>query len=158
MKLQYKASYLDKNVFDSITNLRKGNEFKYKVLGLLESLSTFDTSTEMDFENPNSIHSLLAVANNIITRGNPSICGKDISSKLKSFSTRLSATDFHSALHLVDTRYNLTELYNKDLESNFERAFLNYYIPDNKKYLTQFFQHQRQKGNVLILLFQINTF
>ncbi len=145
MKRQYKASHLDKNVFDSITNLRKGNEFKYKVLGLLESLSTFDTLTEIDFDNPTSIHSLLAVSNNIITRGNPTICGKDISAKLKSFSTGLSATDFYSALHLVDTRHNVSELYNEDLESNFERAFLNNYIPDNKKYFTQFFQHQREK-------------
>lgn len=148
MKRQYKASYLDKNVFDSITNLRKGNEFKYKVLGLLESLSTFDTLTDIDFDNPTSIHSLLAVVNNIITRGNPTICGKDISAKLKSFSTGLSATDFYSALHLVDTRRNVAELYNEDLESNFERAFLNNHIPDNKKYLTQFFQHQRQKGTL----------
>lgn len=148
MKRQYKASYLDKNVFDSITNLRKGNEFKYKVLGLLESLSTFDTLTEIEFDNPTSIHSLLAVANNIITRGNPTICSKDISAKLKSFSTGLSATDFYSALHLVDTRDNIGELYNEDLESSFERAFLNNRIPDNKKYLTQFFQHQRQKGTL----------
>ena len=148
MKRQYKASYLDKNVFDSITHLRKGNEFKYKVLGLLESLSTFDTLTDIDLDNPTSIHSLLAVANNIITRGNPTICSKDISAKLKVFSTGLSATDFYSALHLVDTRQNLTELYNEDLESNFERAFLNNHIPDNKKYLTQFFQHQRQKGTL----------
>ena len=144
MRRQYKASYLDKEVFDSISELKKGNEFKYKVLGLLESLSTFDTLTEIDFDNPTSIPSLLAVANNIITRGNPTICGKDISAKLKSFSTGLSATDFYSALHLVDARHNVAELYNEDLESNFERAFLNYF-PQNKKYLTQFFQHQREK-------------
>ena len=74
MRRQYKASYLDKNVFDSITNLRKGNEFKFKILGLLESVSTFDTLTNIDFDNPTSIPSLLAVANNIITRGNPTIC------------------------------------------------------------------------------------
>lgn len=145
MKQQYKASYLDKNVFDSITNLRKGNEFKYKVLGLLESLSTFDTLTEIDFENPNSIPSLLAVANNIITRGNPTICSRDISSKLKFLSIGLTSSDFYNAIHLVDARRDVSELYDKDLESNFERAFLNNYIPQNKKYLTQFFQHQREK-------------
>lgn len=145
MNRQYKASYLDKNVFESITNLRKGNEFKYKVLGLLESISTFDTLTAIDLDNPTSIPSLLAVANNIITRGNPTICSKDIYAKLKSFSIGLSASDFYSALHLIDTRLNVSELYNQDLESNFERAFLNSYIPDNKKYLTQFFQHQREK-------------
>ncbi len=145
MRRQYKASYLDKNVFDSISDLRKANEFKFKILGLLESVSTFDTLTNIDFDNPTSIPSLLAVANNIITRGNPTICSKDISAKLKSFSTGLSATDFYSALHLVDTRPSVGDLYNEDLESNFERAFLNNYIPDNKKYLTQFFQHQREK-------------
>ncbi len=145
MKRQYKASYFDKNVFDSISDLRKGNGLKFKILGLLESLSTFDTLTNIDFDNPTSIPSLLAVANNIITRGNPTICSIDISAKLKPLSNGFSATDFYSALHLVDTRPNVGELYNEDLESNFERAFLNNYIPDSKKYLIQFFQHQREK-------------
>jgi ATP-dependent DNA helicase RecQ len=145
MKRQYKASYLDKNVFDCITDLRKGNEFKYKIVGLLESLSTFDTLSNINLDNPTSIPSLLAVVNNLITRGNPTICSKEISAKLKHLSTGLSATDFYSALHLVDTRHNATELFNEDLGSNFERAFLNNYIPENKKYLTQFFQHQREK-------------
>ena len=49
MKLQYKASYLDKAVFDCITDLRKRGEFKYKVIGLLESLSTFDVVTNINF-------------------------------------------------------------------------------------------------------------
>lgn len=145
MKRQYKASFLDKNVFDSISNLREGNEFKYKVLGLLESISAFDTLTDIDLDNPTSINSILAVANNIITRGNPTICSKDISAKLKSLSTGLATIDFYSALHLVDTRNNISELYSEDLGSNFERAFLKNYIPQNKKYLTQFFQHQREK-------------
>jgi superfamily II DNA helicase RecQ len=145
MKRQFKASYLDKNVFESISQLRKGNELKFKILGLLESVSTFDTQTNIDLDNPTSIPSLLAVANNIITRGNPTICSKDISTKLKPLSNGFSATDFYSALHLVDTRPNVGDLYNEDLESGFERAFLNNEIPDNKKYLTQFFQHQREK-------------
>jgi len=145
MKRQYKASYLNKNVFDSISSLRKGNEFKYKVLGLLESLSTFDTISNIDLDNPSSIHSLLAVANNLITRGAPTICSNYISAKIKSFSTGLSSTDFYSALHMVDTRNNVAELYNEDLESHFERAFLNNSFPNNKKHLTQFFQHQREK-------------
>src|SRR5690554_6576408 len=98
MKRQYKTSYIDKNVFDSITDLRKGNEFKYKVLGLLESVSTFDTISNIDFDNlPTNIPSLLAVANNLITRGNPTICSKDISAKLKTLSTRILETDFYSA-------------------------------------------------------------
>lgn len=145
MKRQYKASYLDKNVFDSITDLSKGKELKYKILGLLESISTFDTFSSIALENPTSIPPILAVANNIITRGNPTICSKDISAKLKSFSTGLSAIDFYSALHLVDTKQNVVELYNEDLGSNFEKAFLNNYIPENKKHLIQFFQHQREK-------------
>ena len=133
MKRQYKASYLDKNVFDSITDLSKGKDkdLKYKILGLLESISTFDTFSNIALENPTSIPPILAVANNIITRGNPTICSKDISAKLKSFSTGLSAIDFYSALHLVDTKQNVVELYNEDLGSNFEKAFLNNYIPEN---------------------------
>ncbi len=145
MKRQYKASYLNKNVFDSISDLRKEKDFKYKILGLLDSVSTFDTISSIKLENPKSIPSLLAVANNIITRGNPTICSKDISAKLKTLSTGLSATDFYSALHLVDTRHHVAELYKEDLESNFEKAFLDNLIPDNKKHLTQFFQHQREK-------------
>ncbi|MBS1748944.1 MAG: ATP-dependent DNA helicase RecQ [Bacteroidetes bacterium] len=148
MKRQYKASYLDKNVFDSISDLRKGNEFKFKILGLLESLSTFDTFTNIDFNNPTTIPSLLAVANNIITRGNPTICSNYISEKLKSFSTGLSVTDFYSALHLVDTRQNVPEFHTDDLESNFEKAFIQNYIPSNRRYLTQFLQHQRAKKTI----------
>lgn len=144
MKRQYKASYLDKNVFDTISELQKRNECKFKILGLLESLSSFDTLSNIDFKNPTSIPSLLAVANNIITRGNPTICSEYISDKLKSFSTGFSKEDFYSTLHLVETRDNIGELYNEDLGSKFERAFLNN-IPQNKKYLTQFFQHQREK-------------
>jgi len=145
MKRQYKASFLDKNVFDHIANLQKDYEFKYKVLGLLESLSTFDIVSTIDLNNPTLIPSLLAVANNIITRGNPTICSKNISDKLKPFSTGFTVTDFYSALHLVDARQNITELYTEDLGSNFERAFLNNCIPQNKKYNIQFFQHQREK-------------
>ncbi len=145
MKRQYKASYLNKNVFDIITNLRKKDMYKYKILGLLESLSTFDALSEINLDNPTSIPSLLAVSNNIITRGNPTICSKYISSKLNSLLEDLTTEDLYEALHLIDTRPNTNELYFGDLESHFESAFLNNYIPTNKKCLTQFFQHQRAK-------------
>lgn len=145
MKRQYKASYLNKKVFDSISDLRKRNDYKFKILGLLESLSTFDTITNINLDNPASIPPLLAVANNIITRGTPTICSDYISERLKPLSTGYSDKDFFTALHLVDTRVNIGELCDDVLDSNFERAFLNNFIPDNKKYLTQFFQHQREK-------------
>ena len=144
MKRQYKASYLDKVVFDILNDLRKRKDFKYQILGLLESISTFDTISNIGLENPSNIPPLLAVINNLITRGNPTICSNYISSKIKFLSEGLTSNDFYFALHLIDARPTVSELYSEDLESNFERAFLNNFIPENKKYLTQLFQHQRE--------------
>lgn len=145
VKQQYKASYLDKAVFDSFDSFNDNDEVQYKLLGLLESVSTFDTISNIDFRNSQQIYPLLAVANNIITRGNPTISSRYISSKLAFLSDGLTDQDFLDALHIVDTRPDHHLLYDDDLESNFERAFLNGYIPDDKKYLTQFFQHQRER-------------
>ena len=145
VKQQYKASYLDKAVFDSFDRFNDNDEVQYKLLGLLESVSTFDTISNIDFRNSQQIYPLLAVANNIITRGNPTISSRYISSKLAFLSDGLTDQDFLDALHIVDTRPDHHLLYDDDLESNFERAFLNGYIPDDKKYLTQFFQHQRER-------------
>lgn len=145
MKRQYKASFLNKPVFDCFSELQNSEEFKYNINGLFESLSTFDTLSDINLDNPITIPPLLAVANNIITRGNPSICSREISEKLKFLSNGFSPIDYYSALHLVDTRDHLIGLFDEDLGSNFERAFLNNHISADKKYLTQFFQHQREK-------------
>lgn len=145
MKRQYKASYLDRKTFDIISELRKDEKLKYKLIGLLESVSSFDIISSIPLDNPASVPSILAVANNLITRGTPTICSKGISSKLAFLSDGLTAKECYDTLHIIDARPNSSELYDEDLGSNFERAFLNNYIPDDKKYLTQFFQHQREK-------------
>lgn len=41
MRRKHKASDIDKHVFDSISDLREGNEFKLNTLGLLASVSVF---------------------------------------------------------------------------------------------------------------------
>ncbi|NJK94505.1 MAG: hypothetical protein HC905_05880 [Bacteroidales bacterium] len=142
--MQFKASYLTKKVFDSILELKNNKELKFKTIGLLEFVSTFDVITDLDLKNPKHIPPLLAVTNNIITRGNPTICSYNTSSKLNLISNDFKSEDFFSALHIVDARPDIPKLYKEDLGSNFERAFLNG-IPANKKYLIQFFQHQREK-------------
>ena len=139
MKRQYKAGYLDKNVFDAILQLRRKNELKFKIMGLLESISTFDTISLIKLENPESIPPLLAVVNNLIIRGTPTICSTYISEKLNSLLKEFTPQDFISALHIVDTRESIPAFYTYDLESNFERAFQDSYIPSDKKYLLQFF-------------------
>jgi ATP-dependent DNA helicase RecQ len=148
MNQQYKAGYLDKHIFDSLTELKKKEDSKFKIIGLLESVSTFDTQTKVNLKSPNYIQPLLAAANNIIIRGNPTICSRFISAKLSSLISGLSQIEIFQGLHLVDVRPNISNLYDEDFGSRFEKAFLNNFIPADKKYLTQFFQHQRAKGTL----------
>jgi len=146
---QYRASSLSKQVFESVSKLRKQKDYKFKIIGLLESLSTFDTLSEIPIEAPDEIPPLLAVANNLITRGNPTIASEKVNASLSSFLTGFSELDFYYALHLVDTRPSILKLYDEDLGSRFEEVFLNDIIPEDKRFLVQFFQHQRPKKTLV---------
>lgn len=145
MSIQYKASFLTRDVFDSLKSLAKNESFQYKILGLLNSVSTFEVITNIDLTKPDDIHPLLAVANNIITRGTPTIASKFINNKLQHLSEEFNGLDFYNALHLIDGRKDTKSIYIDDLGSGFEKAFLENLVPEDKKHFVQIFQHQREK-------------
>jgi ATP-dependent DNA helicase RecQ len=148
MNLQYKASYLIKSVFDDIRDLTKNEHFKFKLLGLLESTSTFDVITNINLTPSGEMNSLLAVANNIITRGTPTLASKLICQELSFLKDNFTSKDYYNALHILDTRSKANPIYKDDLESGFEKSFLENIIPEDKKYLVQLFQHQREKSTL----------
>ena len=146
---QYKAGFLTKKIFDALFELQNDELYKYKVLGLLESVSTFDVESSVPLKHPEVIPPLLAVANNILSRGNPTICSQTIENHLSKIDRGYTAIDYFEALHIVDVRQPMPALFTSDLESGFEKDFLTKIIPPNKRYLVQFFQHQRKMGTVI---------
>jgi ATP-dependent DNA helicase RecQ len=140
---QYKAGFLDKTVFEAFRQLLSEKDYEYRILGLLDHVTTFDLISNLNFDLPENPHSLLAVANNIISRGCPTIASRLVSEKIASFNNNFTEYDFFNSLHLLDYRPGRPELYADDLGSQFEAAFLNNYIPSKGKILTQLFQHQR---------------
>lgn len=139
---------MSKDVFDKLRELQGSNEHNFKLLGLYESLATFDVDATINLENPEIIPPLLAVANNIITRGNPTIAPICVSKELNAYSSDFSAEDLFAALHLVDSRERTPHISQYGLGSAFEKAYLLEYIPHDKRYLVQFFQRQRIMGTL----------
>jgi ATP-dependent DNA helicase RecQ len=148
MKFQYKAAYLSKSVFDQFRQLMEKQEVKYKLLGLWEHVTTFDVITQFNLENPTQLEPLLAVANNLICRGTPTIASNYISQNLDHFNNNFTPDDFFKALHLIDNRPDRPSFYSEDLDSQFEAAFLNSYLSTSGKVLTQLFQHQRDLSSI----------
>lgn len=146
---QYKAGFLTKEVFDSLFELQKDEQYKYKILGLFESVSSFEVETLLSLKHPEFIPPLLAVANNIISRGYPTICSHTVKEYFNDINIKYTAIDYFEALHMIDVRQPMPALFTKDLESGFEKDFLTKIIPPDKRYLVQFFQHQRQMGTVI---------
>lgn len=143
MKLQYKAGYLSKNVFNQLRQLMEQEKQKYKILGLFDHVTTFDVITNFNLQKHPELNPLLAVANNLVCRGTPTIASKFISNEVAGFYQDFRPEDFIQALHLIDPRPNRPKYYTDDLDSQFEAAFLNQYFKTSGKVLTQLFQHQR---------------
>lgn len=146
---QFKAGFLSKKVFDSLFELQKDEHYKYKILGLFESVSSFEVETLLSLKHSDFIPPLLAVANNIISRGYPTICSPTVNEYIKNDEKTYTPIDYFEALHMIDLRQPMPALFTKDLESGFEKDFLTKIIPPDKRYLVQFFQHQRQMGTVI---------
>ena len=72
--MQYKAGYFLESVWKELKKLSKDEVDDLKLKGLLENLTTFDAVTTLTLNRPADINSLLAVANNIVTRGTPTLC------------------------------------------------------------------------------------
>jgi ATP-dependent DNA helicase RecQ len=163
--MQYKAGYFLESVWKELKNLSKDKVDDLKLKGLLENLTTFDAITNLNLNRPADINSLLAVANNIITRGTPTLCSvfveEEIANSMKRTEKKIeygtikfpftnsdyTTEDFFNALHFIlpKTEATAEQLYTADLDSNFEKNFINSLIPSEYSYLKQLFQHQRKR-------------
>lgn len=167
--MQYKAGYILESVWKELKKLSKDETDDSKLKGLLENLTTFDVITTLKLNRSADINSLLAVANNIITRGTPTLCSvfveEEIAKSLKltekkieygaikfPFTNSNYTTDaFFNALHFIlpETEALREQLYTADLDSNFENNFINSLIPSEHSYLKQLFQHQRKRNTLV---------
>ncbi len=167
--MQYKAGYFLESVWKELKNLSKDKVDDLKLKGLLENLTTFDAITTLNLVRPADINSLLAVANNIITRGTPTLCSvfveEEIANSMKRTEKKIeygtikfpftnsdyTTEDFFNALHIIlpETEATTEQLYTADLDSNFEKNFINSLIPSEHSYLKQLFQHQRRRNTIV---------
>lgn len=163
--MQYKAGYFLESVWKELKNLSKDEVDDLKLKGLLENLTTFDAITTLNLNRPADINSLLAVANNIITRGTPTLCSvfveEEIANAIKQTEKKIeygtikfpftnsdyTTETFFNALHFILPKTGATseQLYIADLDSDFEKNFINSLIPNEHSYLKQLFQHQRKR-------------
>lgn len=153
--MQYKAGFILEAVREKLDDFSKELEDGHlKIDGLFESLCSFDcfTSLNMDHSKIEDINSILAVAHNIVTRGQPTIAspylekcfseiyGETIRKDKKGYSINfgfkddcaLTNNDLFNALHPINPQYNERAIHlNLDyLESNFELNFLTKLIPE----------------------------
>jgi ATP-dependent DNA helicase RecQ len=163
--MQYKAGYFLESVWKELKKISKDKVDDLKLKGLLENLTTFDALTTLNLNRPAEINSLLAVANNIITRGTPTLCSVFVEEEIANLIKRTeknieygtikfpfinsdySTENFFNALHFILPKTEATseQLFTGDLDSNFEKNFINSLIPSEHSYLKQLFQHQRKR-------------
>lgn len=134
-------------------------EFNAKVQGLYRSLSSFEVAAPFDLGAGvyDDVNPVLAVLNNIVTRGLPTKSSPFIESAFESMGNTklddnldvlnykadyLDAKDLFLALHSIDSRFMLNaDNYNKSvLESDFEKEFIMSSAP---QFFRQLFQPQR---------------
>jgi len=167
---QFKASYLLESVISGLKKLSTDKVEALKIDGLLENISCFDVISSLNLELPEKPDSLLAVANNLVTKGTPTFPSILIEDKIsaalglseksvkygtihydlkKEIDYDINESIFES-LHLIDPRLKKAAEYvnSGDLDSNFERSFLFNHISQDKSFLCQLFQHQRQRGTL----------
>jgi ATP-dependent DNA helicase RecQ len=164
--MQLKAGYILQPI-KSLLDSFKGQQ-SLKVTGLLNNLSVFDVFSKVDLSISDKPSPLFAVANNIITRGLPTIASPFVEQK---FSIVLSLTHknetkrgvleyLHSdaiskekiiqALHPIDSRYKDREKYINvsSVDSTFELSFLFDYIPKEEAHLAFMFDQQRARNSL----------
>jgi len=166
--MQYKAGYFLESVWKELKKLCQDETYDLKIKGLLENLTTFDAVTTLNLNRPADVNSLLSVANNIVTRGTPTICSvfveEEIANSIKQTAktveygtikfpftnTNYNAESFFNALHFIlpKTEATVEQLYTTDLDSDFEKNFLTSLIPSDHSYLKQLFQHQRKRNTL----------
>lgn len=168
---QFQAGYICDSVKQHLNSYAKNNNAQNKVTGLLKGLSTFNVSTSQNLDLASNVPSIFAVANNILTRGLPTLATIKIEEYLEESLKLVNKHEFRGKisfpfidninesiigekcfklLHAIDprckNRSNYLEL--GALESNFERSFLLDMIPEKYSFLTQIIEHQRTRESL----------
>lgn len=161
---QYYAGY----VTDAVSDVLHDSDYAEIAEELMTSVSTFDVISNKALEHEGDIDQILAVLNNIISRGLPTrapmLIEKLFAEKFNYSSlpadnpieyhfgkTDLcSAEKIFEALHLIDPRFSLSNYNERILESSFESDFIHNYLPkENKAYLAQLLEPQRSLSSIL---------
>ncbi len=167
---QFQAAYLLSSIRQQFIKDCKDPELGKKITGLLDNLCTFDLKGKFLYSNdlPETENPLLAVANNLITRGLPTnaslLVEKHFAESYRKTVYSETSTTVHcdlaepnesfrpipwNWLNLIDPRLQIRESYldSSALDSEFEKNFLLKYIPRDRSYLAQLFEHQRSRNS-----------
>ncbi len=161
---QFYAGY----VTDAVSDALQDSDYAEIAEELMASVSTFDVISNKAIEHEGNINPILAVLNNIISRGLPTraplFVEKLFSEKFQySSQSDESPAEYHfgktdlcsaeqifEALHLIDPRFNLSNYNERILESSFESVFIHDYLSkENKTYLVQLLEPQRRLSSIL---------
>jgi len=163
--INFKASYIcdaiSKVIKDYKKSFNEDNNNGNELNGLLEHVSSFDVKFSNNQSiNYSKLNSVLAIANNILTRGLPTIapilieetfvkCGL-VNDNIRPYEYNFDNANFElqyelifKLLHIVEPNLNISrESYNGNLGSNSEWIFLNNTL-SNYPFLKQILQSQR---------------
>lgn len=161
---QFYAGY----VTDAVSDVLQDSEYAAIAEELMASVSTFDVISNKSLEHEGKVNPILAVLNNIISRGLPTRAPLLIEKQFAQYfhysnQTPNSLGEYHfqktescsaeqvfEALHLIDPRFNLDNYNDKILESSFEVDFIHTYLPKNKRtYLIQLLEPQRSLSSIV---------
>lgn len=167
--MQIKGGYLLEPIYKVFQKAQKESVQGGKLSGLINSLSTFDVSSNLNLEVSEKTESIFCVALNIITRGAPTILPLNITKlfinifksinieiveKYGTISTyinnEITVEDILQSLHIIEPRATDPRLYYDDgkLQSDFEKAFIYKYLPPNSKYIAQLLHSQRDRRSI----------
>ena len=161
---QFYAGY----VTDAVSDTLQDSDYADVAEELMASVSTFDVISNKALEQESNINPILAVLNNIISRGLPTrapLLVEKLFAEKFNYSNLpannpveyhfektdlCSAEQIFEALHLIDPRFSLSNYNDRILESSFESDFIHEYLPkDNKTYLAQLLEPQRSLSSIL---------
>ena len=157
---QFHAAYLLDSVREALRNVDDE-----KLKGLYKSISEFEIQAPFDIGASiyEDVHPVLAVLNNIVTRGLPTKASPFIEDAFKTFgnekqngnnlgsinyqNNKVNSEDSFLAMHLVDSRWNLTaDNYNVgSLDSDLEKTYI---TGKAAPILRQLFQPQRLLASI----------
>ena len=149
-------------ILDAVSEEYVNSDKKEETAELFEALSSFDVKSSVSLGSEEPSDPKLAVLANIISRGLPTkapILLENLFSDFFGISEKpsqkspvlefasthqINADEIFKALHVIDPRFD-PAFYNGDLlESNFEKEFIEHYLPETgRNYLIQLLEPQR---------------